>query len=291
MSSTTIYACTSCSKTFNSLMALTGHKRMHGESQGKVTYPNNVCCIFTKKIVATKKLDEYHESILGTTCGVHQCQCGKFISDKIKYCSRSCSTTATNKLRPPKSDEIKRKISQSLKQPPKPHTPKIKTKKEQIKVKYEAPSEIVGAYSKVYKCKCSHCGILTILRIQKKYCQLCSPIYGAEPRNRYKFTFNVYKYPDLFDLDMLSVVGFYAPRGKSGKWNPNGLSRDHKVSVNESLRNNYDPYYITHPINCELMPHVENNKKKSKSSITYENLVQMVDAYENSLLAKLGSNQ
>jgi hypothetical protein len=102
----------------------------------------------------------------------------------------------------------------------------------------------------------------------------------AEARNRFKFTFNVFRYPELFDLKLLQEVGFYAPKGKSGRWNPDGLSRDHKVSVNESIINQYDPYYITHPLNCELMPHRVNNKKKTKSSMRYEDLVKLVDQYD-----------
>lgn len=68
-----------------------------------------------------------------------------------------------------------------------------------------------------------------------------------------------------------------------GMWgydNTNGLTRDHKLSVNEAIKNNYDPYYIKHPLNCELMSWTENNKKKTKSSITYEKLKQLVDDYD-----------
>lgn len=277
MSSTTIYTCTECEKSFTSLMGLTGHKRMHGASGGTVAYPNNVCCIYTKKIVAALKLYEYQESLIGSSCPMHECPgCGKVIGDAKKYCSQSCSTKHTNKLRGPRTPETRQKISSAI------------AKFNAINAK--PTNDIVGVFSKLYHCTCAHCGVLTISRMVKKYCTTCSPIYGAEPRNRFKFTFNVYNYPDLFDLDLLSRVGFYAPKGKSGKWNPNGLSRDHRVSVNEALRNNYDPFYITHPVNCELMPHKQNNSKKSKSSITYEELKSMVDMYENTVLRAEASN-
>ena len=52
------------------------------------------------------------------------------------------------------------------------------------------------------------------------------------------------------------------------------LSKDHKVSVNEAIKNGYDPYYISHPLNCEIMPWIENNKKDKNSSISYNHLVQ-----------------
>ena len=110
----------------------------------------------------------------------------------------------------------------------------------------------------------------------------------ADARNRYKFTFNVYNYPDLFDLDRIKEIGWFAPGGKSGRWNINGLSRDHKVSVNEAILNNYDYYYITHPMNCEIISHKMNNKKKTKSSITYEELVKLVDDYDRKMAPSAG---
>lgn len=90
------------------------------------------------------------------------------------------------------------------------------------------------------------------------------------------FTFNIYDYGEMFDLKLLSTIGW-----RNTKTNPNGMTRDHRVSVNEAIRNNYDPYYIKHPINCELMLFNDNNKKNTKSSITYTELVKLVDAFEN----------
>lgn len=60
-----------------------------------------------------------------------------------------------------------------------------------------------------------------------------------------------------------------------------GVSRDHRVSVSSAIKNNYDPYYITHPINCELMHHIDNVKKHTSSSITYEELIKQVNDYDN----------
>ena len=75
--------------------------------------------------------------------------------------------------------------------------------------------------------------------------------------------------------------GWYCKGGRYKKWNPSGLTRDHKISVNEAIKNNYDPYYIKHPLNCELMSFEKNNKKKIKSSLTYQQLLKIVDKYEN----------
>lgn len=75
-------------------------------------------------------------------------------------------------------------------------------------------------------------------------------------------------------LEWCKQVGVYSLGNRKG-W-----TRDHKISVTEAIRNNYDPYYIRHPLNCELMSFDKNNKKKGRSSIAYSELVAMVDEYE-----------
>ena len=124
-------------------------------------------------------------------------------------------------------------------------------------------------------CKCSHCNIQFTNKSFKKYCNNCEHKYSHDGRAKYWFTFNVFHYPDLFDLSLITTIGF-----RDNKTNPNGITRDHKISVNEAIRNNYDSYYIKHPLNCELMRFDENNRKKTKCSITYEKLVELVSNYE-----------
>ena len=130
--------------------------------------------------------------------------------------------------------------------------------------------------------RCKHCQNFFLKTEKTKHKSICKTC-KLKNQTRYvdfRFRFNLYDYPELFDLNLISTIGFYAPRGKSGKWNPNGISRDHKVSVSEAVKNNYDPFYITHPLNCELMPHHKNNSKKTKSSISYSELIKLVDEYE-----------
>ena len=106
----------------------------------------------------------------------------------------------------------------------------------------------------------------------------CVGNYSHEGRAKYWFTFTFEKYPDLFDVKYIKTMGFWDP-----KTNPGGLCRDHRVSVNESIKNNYDPFYIKHPLNCEFMCQSDNSKKNVKSSITYNKLVLMVDEYESKI--------
>ncbi|WP_146039482.1 MULTISPECIES: hypothetical protein [unclassified Variovorax] len=111
-------------------------------------------------------------------------------------------------------------------------------------------------------------------------------LYGREGRYRYAFTFNPFSLPEVFGettLRSLAEKGFWSPA------NPEGLTRDHRVSVNEAIRRNLDPFYIAHPINCELMTWHANNRKKTKSSMAYDELVAMVDRFEARRLCSVGA--
>lgn len=111
-------------------------------------------------------------------------------------------------------------------------------------------------------------------------------LYGRDGRYQYAFAFNPFHYPDLFsaeDLNTLRTQGFWNPA------NPQGLTRDHKVSVNSAIKNGYDAFYIRHPLNCELLPWLENNQKKTKNSISYDELVKLVDAYESCIGSRGGA--
>jgi hypothetical protein len=106
-------------------------------------------------------------------------------------------------------------------------------------------------------------------------------LYGRSNRNRYAFTFSIRKYADLFRAHTEQL----REHGISSYSNTNGITRDHRVSVAEAIKNGYDPFYITHPLNCELMPWIENDRKKARSSMAYADLVKLVDTYEMAVRA------
>jgi hypothetical protein len=141
-----------------------------------------------------------------------------------------------------------------------------------------------GAFTLILHNTCKHCGALFNHRRRQKYCNVCSPLY-IDGRNKYLFTFNVFNYPQLFNLDEITRIGFYQRNQKDKATNVNRLTRDHRVTINTAIRHNYDSYYITHPLNCAILPWIENNRKNTTSSITYEQLVEMVDAYDNNTIA------
>lgn len=217
-----------------------------------------------------------------------QCiECNKFFKSKypkVKFCGHSCAATNSNNKRISDgftmTSEIKSKIAigvtnyhgktNSIKKPIKSVAVKP------IKIK----PEIVGQFTKIHLCTCKICSNKFYYKSVRQYCDNCNT-KSSNKRSRFKFRFNLYDFPNLFDLELLSSVGFYGPGGKSKRWNIDGLSRDHKVSVSDALLYNYDPFYISHPLNCELMPHRENDKKKGRSSIAYIDLIKIVDEFEN----------
>lgn len=211
-----------------------------------------------------------------------------FIKRNNKYCSHNCKAKHTNAARKSNgytvTKETKTKIANTLtkyckifycKKCNSLHSTKINAK-ECCKTKY---TDVVD-FSKIYICKCKSCSISFANRRKLQYCNKCRE-FSSNKRSEYAFNFNIFEYPELFDLEQLTTVGFYGPNGKSGRWNPNGLSRDHRISIDCAIKNKYNTYYITHPLNCDLIPHTENNKKKTKSSITYDELVLQVAEYDS----------
>jgi len=260
------YTCDICNKSFASAYGLSGHRRMHGQSGG-TNKQIICCCIITRRELVVHQLKQYQDSLIPCR------HCNKLFrpSNKIRkiFCSHSCSATYNNKLR---TQETKQAISAGIK--------RHYSQKHKV-TSHPKPAKINPDTSKSkYVRTCKHCNTNFVCKLIKKYCSNCAPLYLASARNQYKFTFNIFKYPELFDITQIQNIGFYAPGGKSGRWNPTGLSRDHRVSVNEAIKNQYDPYYITHPLNCELIPHSINNKKKTRCSITWEELVKIVDDYD-----------
>lgn len=90
-------------------------------------------------------------------------------------------------------------------------------------------------------------------------------------RSDCRFLFNVYNYPNYFDLDLLEQYRWYHPIE-----NPKGVSRDHIISINFGWNHGFDSKLISHPANCRLMLHIDNNKKKCRSDIAIKELNELV---------------
>jgi len=97
-------------------------------------------------------------------------------------------------------------------------------------------------------------------------------------RQQCRFRFNVYDYSDKFDLLLIEQYGWYKAKNRGD--NPNGVSRDHMYSVKEGFTNNVNPYIISHPANCILMRHCDNNRKNTNCSITLNELIDKINKWD-----------
>ena len=204
-----------------------------------------------------------------------QCQSVLTANHHKKFCSKSCAATYNNTIRPKRQRQSPRDLVCLT---------CSKTINCRGRIYCSRTCSAIASQNRPHKrkkefisCRCKHenCGVVWESKKYAKYCSQHSHLYSHNERARYWFTINVYKFPELFDIDSLTKIGFRSST------NPNGYTRDHRVSVNEAINNGYDPYYITHVMNCELMLWQENNKKKTRSSITYEELKTRVHEYDS----------
>lgn len=172
-----------------------------------------------------------------------------------KFCCQSHAASFNNKLRGERSDETKKKISNSL----------------------------IGNTNKKKKNKLCVCG--TVLENKKRtYCDSCkinkilSSKNISKYRTRCKFNFDLKEFPDEFNFSLIKEYGWYSPTNK--KNNLTGVSRDHMVSVKYGFDNGIDPKIISHPANCQLLRHTENHKKDKNCSITFEQLLKRILLWE-----------
>jgi hypothetical protein len=93
-----------------------------------------------------------------------------------------------------------------------------------------------------------------------------------------QFKFNLSDYPDEFDFALLTEHGWYKPKNRGD--NLTGVSRDHAVSVRYGFDNNLPAEHLSHPANCVLMQHGKNVSKGMKNTMTYEELLRRIDAWD-----------
>lgn len=94
-----------------------------------------------------------------------------------------------------------------------------------------------------------------------------------------EFKFSLKDYPDEFDFNLLEQHGWYLPKNRGN--NLNGVSRDHMISVRFGFDNDIPPEQIRHPANCKLLQHNSNVSKGTKNSITYDQLLQRISAWNS----------
>jgi len=177
---------------------------------------------------------------------------------KNKYCSKSCASKITN--------QIDRK---------------------------RGPSSVEKApYSKIKWIWCSHTNQYYSNRNKDGSFRRSSPYIKTQKEKYYnsaRFRFNVYHYPDEFDLSLIEKHGWYTCPGRKRKnqsKNILGISRDHIISISYGFLNNIDPKIISHPANCRLMLHSDNKNKHTKCELTIEELLEKITRWNKKYIER-----
>jgi len=195
----------------------------------------------------------------------HCLQCNT-VTFNPKFCSKSCAATHSNLNRAPMTERQKQAISKTL--------------KARKKRKATWKDNIFGPYTIAYRNVCCKTGLIFYAKTWQKY----HPSVIADKKHYAvlcKFRFSIGQFPLWFDGKIILDHGWYStPGSRKGVKNLNGVSRDHRISVDYGYQHGIDPQIIQHPANCHLVLHTENQRKNTKCSITIEKLMDDISAFD-----------
>lgn len=177
------------------------------------------------------------------------------------YCSRACANSRNH------SDETKQKTSNTFRSKTNSTFYILKQKRNCLFCNKEF--EVKSNSKKTF------CNIKCFAQTRK------SSTEYLEYKSKCKFKFNVYHFPDKFDLNLIKEHGWYRPVNKGN--NLGGVSRDHMISIKYGWENGIDSSIISHPANCKLMVHTENISKHKKCSLMLEELIERIKKWDDDL--------
>jgi len=229
---------------------------------------NNFCSLscsssYNRKLEKQKNIEKY---LLNPK---HCKECGSIFPYEKKnhntFCSRSCAATYNNE----------RKDWSKIKTGPVPKFKKIdKVRKKRTNILLNAD----GPHTKIYLCTCKFTGI-------KWYSPTVKTIHPSVVTTKQmysyqcRFTFSIRTYAEWFSYaeTLIKSNGWYSASNKGN--NLSGCSRDHLLSVSDGYKNKIDPKIISHPANCEIVPHRKNQSKNKKSTISLVELQKRIKEF------------
>ena len=182
-----------------------------------------------------------------------------------QFCGRSCAATYNNT----------RKDWANITTGP---APKPKLPKQPRKKRFNGIVNAEGPYTRIYLSTCKITGkqwySKTIKTIHPS-AAITKKLYSYQCR----FTFSIADYPQFFTdaAELIKEYGWYSASNRGN--NLSGCSRDHLYSVSDGFKNNVDPLLMSHPANCKIVPHRQNQNKHKNSSITLEELKHRIDMF------------
>lgn len=124
---------------------------------------------------------------------------------------------------------------------------------------------------------CKFCNSI-INEKHKSICNNCKLEYYGQFRRECGFIFHLNEFPNEFDFNLIKLYGWYKASNNGN--NLNGISRDHIFSVKRAFEEKINPIFIKHPANCELIRHKDNQSKKSKCKLSYNELLIKIINFE-----------
>lgn len=198
---------------------------------------------------------------------------------KVKrFCCSTCSALYNNRRRSPESRLKQQKtLKSTLAERPKverePRPKKIRKSRAQT-ARQPREKPIVYPSSKVFLCTCAATGLPFVSRRFRKYSSAAAREHRQTYRNYCEFKFNPFHYKEMEGYHLLLEFGLYHPLQ-----NPQGVSRDHMLSVAEGWKLGVDPEVMKHPANCRLMLHRDNKRKYTRSSINIDELEERISKW------------
>lgn len=144
------------------------------------------------------------------------------------------------------------------------------------------PDQTIFPHSNIKFLWCEHTGQWYSNRNTNGSIRRCSPYVKTQKEKYYsnaRFKFNVYHYPEEFNISLIDLHGWYACPSKKRNNQPknvSGVSRDHTISVSYGFDHNIDPTIISHPANCRIMLHSANKAKHGKCDMSLDELLDKI---------------
>ena len=135
-----------------------------------------------------------------------------------------------------------------------------------------------GGYCKVSFINCSVCKKLyTRKYAQQRYCsEECKINSGIQTyRRACKFKITKKSHPELFNIELLKQYGWYRASNHPDGYNPSGATWDHLFRVEDGFKLGISPTILSHPANAQMISW-EENIRRTKSTITYEELLERI---------------
>jgi hypothetical protein len=256
------------------------------ETEGKRVY----CSLSCRNYYVNKYLRDYNKNAEGinekskNNYLISPKKCKKCSGDityeyrKNDYCSKKCLLSNANATR----KGIKHNMSVEG------HHALVKSAYNKLhNITHEKALHKIKEYNEKPKL-CPNCFIkIDYLKRKLTYCSKpCRNEYNRKNMdvfNSYKadsaFKFSLNEFPNEFDFSLIKKFGWYSP-SNSKKPNIGGVSRDHMISVKEGFKLGIEPKLLNHPANCQLMVHSDNISKNKKSSLTLDELIVRINAWD-----------